>query len=185
MWKSRASPAARGRISVRVTLDDFPNVKFDKPIHRAWWEHLLGLGNTTAALPALDVSSGAIRPDQLSDVPPSSSSKEQSAPARLRRPAGGGAFTLLRHDVSDPILEQPLNPAVYTRDATAPYHTPSSLLRLIPRMELFHKVMKDEVRSSNYCLARALIVGTLAMLHHYYHRNHRYPCPFTCVRGQF
>jgi len=161
VWKSRASPAARGRLSVRVTLDDFPDVKFDKPTRRAWWEHLLGLGNITTALPALDVSNGAIRPDQLSDVPPSSSSKEQSAPARLRRPAGGGAFNLLRHDVSDPILEQPLNPAVYTREPSAPYHTPSSLLRLIPRMELFHKVMKDELSYTTTITVTTVILALL------------------------
>ncbi|KAJ7492822.1 hypothetical protein FB451DRAFT_1219666 [Mycena latifolia] len=158
VWKSRASPAARGRLSVRVTLDDFPDVKFDKPSRNAWWQHLLGIGQTTTVLPALDVSSGAARPDLSSDVPHSSSSKEKPASVRLRKPAGGGVFNYPRHNVSDPILEQPLNPVPETREPGAPYHTPSSFSRLIPRMELFHKVMKDEL-----CYTTTITVTTVIL----------------------
>ncbi|KAJ6604449.1 hypothetical protein DFH09DRAFT_1122731 [Mycena vulgaris] len=156
VWTSRASPAARGRLSIRVTLDDFPSVEFDKRT-RPWWQHLLGLGNTTTTLPALEVSGDATRQDRSTDVL-HSSSKEQSPPARLRKP-GGGVFNYPRHNVSDPILEQPLNPVAEIREPGAPYHTPpSSFSRLIPRMELFHKVMKDEL-----CYTTTITVTTVIL----------------------
>jgi hypothetical protein len=143
VWKSRASPAARCRLSVRVTLDDFPNVQFDKPIRRVWWEQLLGLDNTPASLPVLDVSGGATRRDPPSDRPHS-----QSSP--LRRSSS-------RHTVSDPILE-PLNPVQEDKEPGAPHHTATSLSRLIPRMELFHKVMKDEL-----CYTTTITVTTVIL----------------------
>lgn len=181
VWKSRASPTARGRLSLRVTLDDFPDVKFDKPARGAWWRHLLGRDNATGGLPALDVSSGAIRQDFSSDVPRSYSIQEQSAAARLRKPAGNGVFNSSRHDISDPILEQPLHRIV---EPGAPYHPPTSFLRLIPRMELFHKVMKDEVRSLNPSMSRSCAHYSTVILHHNHHRDHSHPCPFTCLWGQ-
>ncbi|KAF7339823.1 hypothetical protein MVEN_01898900 [Mycena venus] len=143
VWKSRTSPAARCRLSIRVTLDDFPNVQFDKPIRRVWWEQLLGLDNTPACLPALDLSGGATCRDPPSDRPHS-----QSSP--LRRSAS-------RHTVPDPILE-PLNPVQEDKEPGAPYHTPTSLSRLIPRMELFHKVMKDEL-----CYTTTITVTTVIL----------------------
>jgi len=144
VWKSRASPAARGRLSVRVTLDDFPNVQFDKPIRRVWWEQLLGLDNTPASLPALDIS----RRDPPTERPHSFSSQEQSP--RPQRPAS-------RYTASDPILE-PLNPVQEAKEPGAPDHTPTSLSRLIPRMELFHKVMKDEL-----CYTTTITVTTVIL----------------------
>ncbi|KAJ7706396.1 hypothetical protein B0H17DRAFT_1037023 [Mycena rosella] len=155
VWKSRASPAARGRLSVRVTLDDFPNLKFDKPSRNGWWQHLLGLGNATATLPPVDVP---VHQDFLSDGPHSSSSQEKSAQGRLRKPAGGGIFTYARHTVSDTIPEQPFDSMVETREPGAPYRRRSSLSRLIPRMELFHKVMKDEL-----CYTTTITVTTVIL----------------------
>jgi hypothetical protein len=122
-------------------------------MRRGWWERLLDFGNTPTGLPALDVSSGAVRRDPSPDVPPVTS-KEQAAPARLRRFAGSH---FSRHKVSDAILEQPLIPMAEGQEPGAPYHTPTSLSRLIPRMELFHKVMKDEVRLLNSCVICVLI----------------------------
>jgi len=122
---------------------------------------LLGLGNGPASLPALDVSSGARR-DPSSDAPHSSSNKEQSALVRFRRPAG---FSLSRHRVSDPILVQPLNPMVEAKEPGAPpYHTPTSLSRLIPRMELFHKVMKDELCYTTTITVTTVILALLLVL---------------------
>ncbi|KAJ7107633.1 hypothetical protein C8R43DRAFT_1044731 [Mycena crocata] len=151
VWKSRASPAARGRISVRVTLDDFPDVKFDKPARRAWWDNLWGLGHTSPALPALDVPNR----DVSQDLSHTSSSKEQARPTRLRRPVLNLSS---RQSGSESILEQPLNPVVETREPGAPYHTPNSFSRLIPRMELFHQVMKDEL-----CYTTTITVTTVIL----------------------
>jgi len=129
-----------------VTLDNFPDVKFDQPTRRSWWKHLFGPTNTPVGLPALDVSSGAVRQDLSSDVP---HNKEQS-----RQPVGSGAFSSSRHDVSDPILEQPLHVEPGARS-----HTPTTTLsRLIPRMELFHKVMKDEL-----CYTTTITVTTVIL----------------------
>ncbi|KAJ7275245.1 hypothetical protein B0H12DRAFT_247120 [Mycena haematopus] len=146
VWKSRASPAARGRLSICVSLDDFPSVKSDKPIRHVWWEQLLGLDNSPASIPTPDIPAVATRRDLPPDRPHSSSSQEQ----RLRRPASG-------HSTVDPILE-PLNPVRETKEPGAPYHRPSSLLRLIPRMELFHKVMKDEL-----CYTAAITLTTVIL----------------------
>ncbi|KAJ7786099.1 hypothetical protein B0H16DRAFT_17640 [Mycena metata] len=141
VWISRASPAVRGRLSVRVTLVDFPDVEFDKPTQRVWWKQLLGLGGSALKLPALDLSNGADHRGSSSDAQYSSSSRV----SRSRRPGASDAFTFSRRRVSDPILEQPLNPVAETREPGAPYRRPASLSRLIPRMELFHQVMKDEL----------------------------------------
>jgi len=152
VWKSRASPAARGRISVRVTLDDFPDIEFDKPIRRAWWKHLFGLHSVPVGLPALDVSSRTILQYD--------NNQEKSETARPR--AGSGAFNSSRHEVSDPILEQPSHPLV---EPGARYHTPtSSLSRLIPRMELFHKVMKDELCYTTTITGTTVILALLLVL---------------------
>jgi len=141
VWKSRASPAARGRLSVCVTLDDFPNVKCGKPIRRGWWEQLLDLDNPSANLPAPDSSGDASR---TPDRPHSYNSREQ----RLR-PASRRSI--------DPVLE-PLNLVREVKEPGAPYHRPTSLLRLIPRMELFYKVMKDEL-----CYTTAITVTTVIL----------------------
>ncbi|KAJ7225722.1 hypothetical protein GGX14DRAFT_489964 [Mycena pura] len=158
VWKSRASPAARGRLSVRVTLDDFPDVEFGKPTSRNWWKHLLGRRNTTN-LPALDVSSPAAREDLPSNIPPSVSSEEQTASARLRRPIRSGAFNLSYHNVSDAILEQPL-----VERQSAPCPRPTSILRFIPRMELFHEVMKDELCYTTTITVTTVILALLLVL---------------------
>ncbi|KAJ7655028.1 hypothetical protein DFH06DRAFT_1201382 [Mycena polygramma] len=160
VWHSRASPAARGRLSIRVTLVDFPDVEFDKPTRHVWWKQLLGLRNP-AALPALDVSDGAAHPDALIDGPQSFNSKESPGRARLRRP---DMFNFTRRRVSDPILEQPLNPVVEAKEPGAPYHTPTSLSRLIPRMELFHRVMKDELCYTATITVTTVILALLLVL---------------------
>ncbi|KAJ7102135.1 hypothetical protein B0H15DRAFT_813313 [Mycena belliarum] len=145
VWKSRASPAARGRLSVRVSLDDFPNAKFDKP-SRAWWQHLLGLNGTVSSHPDLDVSSGAA--DIASDM-------------REKKPPESEVNNYSPHDVSDPILEQPSTHRVATREADAPYRRLSSFSRLIPRMELFNKVMKDELCYTTTITATTVILALL------------------------
>jgi hypothetical protein len=129
-----------------VSLDDFPNVKFDKPIRRVWWEQLLGLNNTPASLPALNVSGDTTRLDPSSGRPHFFSNQEQ----RSRKPAS-------RHSISDPILE-PLSDVQEAKEPGAPYHTLTSLSRLMPRMELFHRVMKDEVRPFNSYHASVFII---------------------------
>ncbi|KAJ7783561.1 hypothetical protein DFH07DRAFT_995789 [Mycena maculata] len=144
VWKSRASPAARGRISIRVTLDDFPDLKFDKPTRPARWRHLLGIGNAPVGPPALDVSSGTLQQAPLN-------SEEQQNPAN-------GVFDSSRHDT---ILEQPLNSSV---EPGARYHTPTSftsLSRIIPRMELFYKVMKDELYYTTTITATTVVLALL------------------------
>ncbi|KAJ7431821.1 hypothetical protein B0H11DRAFT_1761405 [Mycena galericulata] len=159
VWKSRASPAARGRISIRVTLDDFPDTQLVKPPRPVWWKHLLTIGNPTASLPALHVASDTVDQYRPSDVPQSG---QQLATAPLRIPVGSGALNSSRRDVSDPILERSLHPIV---EPGARYNTPTSLSRLIPRMELFHKVMKDElwyttaITVTTVILALALVFG--------------------------
>ncbi|KAF8213277.1 hypothetical protein K438DRAFT_1706974 [Mycena galopus ATCC 62051] len=140
VWKSRASPAARGRLSLCVTLDDFPNVKSDRPVRRGWWEQLLGHDST---LPTPDLSGDSTRRDPF-DRPHSISSQGQ------RRPAS-------RYTISDPILE-PLNPVQEVKEPGAPHHRPTSISRLIPRMELFHKVMKDEL-----CYTTTITVTTVIL----------------------
>ncbi|KAJ7071224.1 hypothetical protein C8F01DRAFT_1109589 [Mycena amicta] len=147
VWKSRASPAARGRLSVRVTLDDFPNVKFDKPGRAFWWNQLLGRGNSKGNFSALEIPT--------LDAPPSVvSSKEQAGAAHFRR----SAFS--RHNVSDPIMEQPLVESTESR----PSRPTSSILRFIPRMGLFHEVMKDELLYTTTITVTTVILAVLLVL---------------------
>ncbi|KAJ7169679.1 hypothetical protein C8R46DRAFT_994049 [Mycena filopes] len=137
VWTSRASPAARGRLSVRVTLVDFPEIKFDKPTRSGWWKQLLGLGGPPPSLPTLDVSNGSDHQNASPDAPHWSTLREHSA-TRSRRPGGSDAFTLSRRNTSDPILEQPLKPGALT--------------------SLFHKVMKDEL-----CYTTTITVTTVIL----------------------
>lgn len=137
VWKSRSSPSARGRLSIQVSLEEFNDITLEKPTcGRIWWENL-----TKPKLSNPAPASGLSRPHQWPG------NKEGSA-ARWRKPHGSGLPHFFRN-ASDPILEQPLNPAGNT---SSNRRRPPSFSRLIPRMELFHKVMKDEVRSLIYQL---------------------------------
>ncbi|KAF7306738.1 hypothetical protein MIND_00465500 [Mycena indigotica] len=138
VWKSRASPAARGRLSLRVTLDDFPSVKFDKPSRRFW---LFGRGSTRN-FSALDVASPTA--DAMSN-------KEQAANPRK------SGFS--RHDISDPIMEQPL---VDSGRSTVSRGT--SIFRFIPTMGLFHQVMKDELLYTTAITVTTFILALLVVL---------------------
>ncbi|KAJ6627130.1 hypothetical protein B0H10DRAFT_1995557 [Mycena sp. CBHHK59/15] len=162
VWKSRASPAARGRISIQVSLEDFPDINSEKPTRRIWWEHATKPkpNIATVVLPSLDVSCGTTQQELSPDVGQLLSNKEQITPVRARRkPSAPGPFHMLRgfHRISDPILEQPLNPAVNTQGCRRPY----SFHHLIPRMELFHKVMKDELCYTTTISVTTLVVALL------------------------
>jgi len=149
VWKSRASPAFRGRLSVRVSLDDFPGVNFDKPSPAKWWNTLLGRGNGTNIPPALDIPTPT-----ASDAPTRTTN---SAASRPRRSPG---LAFWRNNVSDPIMEEPL----VDKDASQPRPRPTSLLRLIPRVELFHDVMKDELLYTTTIMVTTVVLAVLVVL---------------------
>jgi len=130
VWKSRSSPAARGRLSLRVSLSDFPDSGSHKQTPQSWWRHLLGLRGEPVDLPTVDVSPP---PEEKATVPS------------------------LRIDTTpDLALQQPLHSLV---EPGARSHTPTpSLSWFIPPMELFHKVMKDEL-----CYTTT-ITGTMVVL---------------------
>ncbi|KAK7064394.1 hypothetical protein R3P38DRAFT_2824256 [Favolaschia claudopus] len=140
VWKSRSSPAARGRISVAVSLDDFPNVQSDKPIRRGWWEQLLGRDNTPSTPTALVTSAG---------TPLHSASNRRGSQEEASRRASCS----------------PLAPPIQgSKELSAPYQTPTPLSRLIPRMELFHRVMKDELCYTTTITVTTFILAVLLVL---------------------
>ncbi|KAF7320250.1 hypothetical protein MKEN_00809600 [Mycena kentingensis (nom. inval.)] len=146
VWKSRASPAVRGRLSVRVSLDDFSELKFDKPTSQNWWNQLLGRGNNTSVL---DIPTLA-----PSDAPPPTVGSKESGASRARR------NPFWRHNVSDPIMEEPL----VENETPRPRSRPSSILRLIPRMELFHTAMKDELLYTTTIMVTTVVLAVLVVL---------------------
>nr|GAT47866.1 predicted protein [Mycena chlorophos] len=126
VWRSRGSPAARGRLSCRVSfMDDEPDIKFGR---RTWWNQLLGRGKSSL----IPVPPPPLPPAEVSSC--NASSKEHTGSTR--------PSTFSRRDVTNPIPEQPL---VRRPASPVPSRAVSSILRFIPRVGLFHEVMKDEL----------------------------------------
>lgn len=138
-WKSRKSPTARGRISIELSMDDlpieFPADPVDKPaqVRRGWWDYV----------------------PEPQEVPPIVDTKENPAEAvneknsgtvkgffrRVKSPASTQKSKVVANGPRNKTQQAPV-PAI--RNSLAP-SSMSRLSRLIPRMELFRQVMKDEV----------------------------------------
>ncbi|KAF7310734.1 hypothetical protein HMN09_00616400 [Mycena chlorophos] len=106
-------------------MDDEPDIKFGR---RTWWNQLLGRGKSSL----IPVPPPPLPPAEVSSC--NASSKEHTGSTR--------PSTFSRRDVTNPIPEQPL---VRRPASPVPSRAVSSILRFIPRVGLFHEVMKDEL----------------------------------------
>lgn len=148
-WKSRGSSAARGRISIQLSMEELPievpnDVTEKHPTLRGWWDYV---PNTDVAQPSQSLSEP--KQDHMSNTFQSKLacfmglSAKKKRPRPSRGPTGDQKPTA--HSERGQATHTIERPHIHGR--TSP--TPSSFSRLskfVPHMELFQKVMKDEVR---------------------------------------
>lgn len=143
-WKSRGSPAARGRISIELSMDDlpieFPADPVDKPkqVRRGWWDYV-----------PEDQEAPAATPEVLNEKSPNKVKgffrKIKKSPLPAQKPKA------LATGLRSRAQQVKINAVPAVRNSFAP-STMSRLSRLIPRMELFRQVMRDEVNFYLICL---------------------------------
>lgn len=135
-WKSRGSPAVRGRISIELSMDELPiEVPNDppekvQPVRRGWWDYV---PDPEVSVQAPPVQKGT-RNVLFRVLHPGDKQPRSKAKASRSR---------VKSNVEDN--------ANFSRMSLALSST-SKFSRLFPRMELFQQVIKDEV-CSNRCLA--------------------------------
>ncbi|PPQ67352.1 hypothetical protein CVT24_011535 [Panaeolus cyanescens] len=136
-WKSRGSAAARGRISVQLSMNDLP-IEFPEqpnqqpqPARRGWW-------------------------DYVAEERPANSAQN------TERNAKGGLFSTLRRPQ---VISNEKVPATdpSSRHSLAP-SSMSRISRLFPRMELFQEVMKDELFYTTFITSTCVIVAVLSVI---------------------
>ncbi|RDB28826.1 hypothetical protein Hypma_015374 [Hypsizygus marmoreus] len=152
-WKSRGSSSARGRISIQLSMEELPiEVPVDNnethPTLRGWWDYV---PNTQTAPPLQPPSN--IKPDRKFSLRSKLIGSSKNKYSRTHPTVVGSD-----HPGPEP------TPRVAGR-ATSP--TPSSLSRLgklVPNMELFRKVMKDELLYTTFITATCVVVAVLAVI---------------------
>ncbi|KAF8912805.1 hypothetical protein CPB84DRAFT_464036 [Gymnopilus junonius] len=167
-WKSRGSPAARGRISLELSMDDLP-IKIpddpsekSQPTRRGWWDYV----------PNEQESQQNVATDE--------ETKQRTGGAFksfLRRifPSENGQQLLSSSQAKNTRLQIKAKPEKWSKNAQGrgdPERSrlslaPSSLSRisrLVPRMELFQEVMKDELLYTTFITSTCVVVAVLAII---------------------
>lgn len=128
-WKSRGSPAARGRISIELSMDDLPiefpadPVDNSQTAGRGWWDYVPNNQEAT------DTSGAKLNAKVQNQKNYTSTVK--------------GFFQKIKNPSSSAAGQDKINTQARP-NSLAPSST-SKFSRLVPRMELFRQVMKDEV----------------------------------------
>lgn len=147
-WKSRGSPAARGRISIELSMDElpieFPPEPVDNPAParqpRGWWDYVKPEDQQPALVKTVTVKT----PNEKSF------GKGRGIMQRFRDPAASfEKLTTLREPADEqvtPAVRNSLAPSISTR-----------LSRLLASMEYFQQAMKDEVLGKCAHIIRELI----------------------------
>lgn len=162
-YKSRGSPASRGRMSVRVSLDDIPIQmppadEDTNPQSRGWWDHI----------PANEQNNAGARAGNPGNSPGAELKSPSGLTAVPRREQRRRANTLdsqanKEHDATQfdssldasPIDGAPGSPA---------WSAGSRLSRLLPKMTLFGKVVKDELLYTTLITFTCVIVAVFALV---------------------
>jgi hypothetical protein len=169
-WKSRGSTDARGRISIQLSMEELPievpNDATEKhPTLRGWWDYVPTAQTAPVAPPSDSKHSHPTHPGHLSIANFLNRKAHKSRPMSSKHP---------RHRISETPSDRQLiahsNGNTDTFGRTSP--TPSSLSRLgklVPHMELFQKVMKDEVNEIWLGYRNLFNLSASVTIHHFYY----------------
>ncbi|KAF6766336.1 hypothetical protein DFP72DRAFT_866216 [Ephemerocybe angulata] len=157
-FKSRGSPASRGRISVRLSMDDLPiqmpPVEDDsKPQSRGWWDHVPGGDD-----------SNPINQDEKADN--TTPQNEQAGSKRRRqRPYDQPSYEPKDQQATTDLTDVFNVNAVRLRGRNSPaLSVGSRFSRMFPRMSLFRKVVKDELFYTTFITSTCVVVAVLAVI---------------------
>lgn len=145
-WKSRGSPAARGRISIELSMDEFPiEIPDDlpekvQPTRRGWWDYVSEVD--TRQVSDVQTTASAKKPRRrfknvLSTIADFRERKKEAVKKKKSRFYKKNSEKKPSNTLQDGIIN-------LSRNSFAP-SSMSRFSRLMPRMELFQEVMKDEV----------------------------------------
>ncbi|TFK41020.1 hypothetical protein BDQ12DRAFT_720743 [Crucibulum laeve] len=170
-WKSRGSPAARGRISLELSMEELPiEIPSDandatQSTKRGWWDYVPTPEKISSTGPPVKISllqrfkatlsgNGANKPQRMPLRKPSKPEDLLSI-----QPPRRSTIRISESSVN----ERPENYAARGRNSPTP-SSGSRLSRLIPRMELFREVMKDELFYTTFITTSCVIVAVLALI---------------------
>lgn len=182
VWKSRNSPCARGRISMQISLHGDDCDTETQPQRRGWWDYVPKIEPSTPVASHLNAATGGIFRRLHSKVADCADGEveKNSKVFPVRKPSIAGDMPLAQPPRPPAVAipdEQPINQRRPSRvDGYCLPPDPSSasrLSKLVPRMELFQKVMKDEACHPSvvvcHILTRQFILP--AILYDLYHRD--------------
>ncbi|KAF8973889.1 hypothetical protein BDZ97DRAFT_403352 [Flammula alnicola] len=175
-WKSRGSPAARGRISIELSMDDlpieFPSDPADnlQTTRRGWWDYVPeNPSEMRTSQIKLDSANGLderrestfrgfvnkMTRSRSMQQPVSSDSNEKASKLqkRLNNAHGNPSAASQREDSANPSARHSFTPS-----------SASKFRRIVPRMELFQQVMKDELLYTTFITFNCVIVAVLIII---------------------
>ncbi|KAF9456544.1 hypothetical protein BDZ94DRAFT_1275389 [Collybia nuda] len=164
-WKSRGSTDARGRISIQLSMEELPieipEDTAEKPATlRGWWDYVPNTQVVPVRQPSSNLKQASTRRPRLfltgffrgkAQKPRSTAPKH---PRHRTSETPSDRHLIIHHDRT-----------IYPHGRTSP--TPSSLSRLgklVPHMELFQKVMKDELLYTTFITGTCVVVAVLAVI---------------------
>ncbi|CAA7266577.1 unnamed protein product [Cyclocybe aegerita] len=153
-WRSRGSPVARGRISIQLSMDDlpiaFPEDSVDKrqPTRRGWWDYV------PDSHPREDNATEA-------DSRPSVARRFLSKFETDRPRSKDNRSKLRRANFSEKSEQNAEDPSSRFSIASA---SANRFSRMFPRMELFQKVMKDELLYTTFITSSCVIAAVLSVI---------------------
>ncbi|KAF9475613.1 hypothetical protein BDN70DRAFT_883492 [Pholiota conissans] len=154
-WKSRGSPAARGRISIELSMDDLPIEFPAEPVdnsqsaRRGWWDYVPSNHEITK------VDSEAHNIKHTGTV--------KGIMQKIKKPTLVEKSKGLNSSQKNSAMTQETQNAQARPNSLASSST-SKLSRLVPRMELFQQVMKDELLYTTFITFNCVIVAVLVMV---------------------
>jgi hypothetical protein len=163
-WKSRGSPAARGRISIELSMDDLPidipndGSEKSRPARRGWWDYVpdndaSGQQKTATSEELKNGTEGTFK-TVLQRIT-GSGDRQQQQPSLKHKNS-----RLQKRETSNPLGDGNVESS---RQSLAP-SSMSRFSRLVPRMELFQQVMKDELLYTTFITSTCVVVAVLAMI---------------------
>lgn len=176
VWKSRGSPLARGRISIRLSMDDSAELDNSNPdtSRRGWWDYVPKTEEVVSP-PAADRSRNFVRSfyTKIKSIVSDSQPPILTCPAR--KPSISGDYPIPQPARPSAVAISEASPVRPSNDDSErfPSHSnrispvPSSYSRLsryMPRMELFREVMKDELCFTTVITAVCVVVAVLSVI---------------------
>uniref|UniRef100_A0A8H8CQM9 Uncharacterized protein n=1 Tax=Psilocybe cubensis TaxID=181762 RepID=A0A8H8CQM9_PSICU len=166
-WKSRGSPDARGRISIELSMDELPiEVPEDPPekvqtTRRGWWDYVSEVDNR----PEPDDRETTIKkpPKRVLKTFLSTIGDFRERQREIKRKRLRAYKKTAQRNVENPSNLPREGEMNDSRNSFAPSYM-SRLSRLIPRMELFQEVIKDELLYTTFFTSTCVIVAVLAII---------------------